>query len=48
MIRNNYGFGTDIDGATGIVGGENSFGNDWAVPDFTQPFEVFPSDDGGS
>jgi len=45
MIRNDDGGGANVDGAAGVVGGENSFCDDGAGPEFSEPAEIFPGDD---
>src|SRR5436190_64971 len=34
-----------VDGAAGVVGGENAFGDDGAGPEFAEPAKIFPGDD---
>ena len=47
MIRNDDGGSPDVDSAAGVVGRENTFGDDRSGPDFAEPAEIFPGDDSG-
>ncbi len=44
VIGNDNCGGAAIDGATGVVAGDDAFGDDGTGPKFAQPFEIFPSD----
>jgi|SRR5579871_1051316 len=46
VIGNDDGGGADIDSATRVVCGENTFCDDGAGPEFAEPAKIFPSDDG--
>jgi len=45
VIGDDDGGGTNVDGAAGVVGGENSFCDDGAGPEFPEPAKIFPGDD---
>ena len=47
VIRNDNGGCSVVDGAAGVVGGENAFGDDGAGPEFAEPAKIFPGDDSG-
>src|SRR5256885_894579 len=48
VIRNDDGGGANVDGAAGVVGGENALCDDRAGPEFAEPAKIFPGDDGAT